>query len=122
MICSPGSLCVYCGALATCIDHVRPVAAGGDSSAGNLEPSCAQCNLDKNCQTLAHKIRTPLIMPTMKRPSTSRSGSITRCRARTRLQAEATRGCRAFAVVSGSADGCHRVVDHERHQPIWTVS
>ncbi|MFC7428561.1 HNH endonuclease signature motif containing protein [Nocardia tengchongensis] len=53
VICPPGSLCVYCGALATCIDHVRPIAAGGDSCAGNLEPSCAPCNLNKNGQTLA---------------------------------------------------------------------
>ncbi|WP_369690308.1 HNH endonuclease signature motif containing protein [Nocardia miyunensis] len=63
MILAPGSPCVYCGAPATCIDHVRPIASGGDSSPHNLEPSCAECNLDKNGQTLAQWFTGPESTP-----------------------------------------------------------
>jgi 5-methylcytosine-specific restriction endonuclease McrA len=39
-----GSNCVYCDAIATEIDHIVPIAAGGDDSVGNLRPACARCN------------------------------------------------------------------------------
>ncbi|MGW5315501.1 HNH endonuclease [Nocardia thailandica] len=48
-----------CGAAATCIDHVRPIACGGDSSPENLEPCCADCNLDKNCHPIARWFAGP---------------------------------------------------------------
>ena len=35
---------VHCGAPATDIDHLTPIAAGGDDSLANLRPSCARCN------------------------------------------------------------------------------
>jgi 5-methylcytosine-specific restriction endonuclease McrA len=56
---APGARCVYCGGTATCIDHVRPIAYGGDSSPQNLEPCCADCNLDKNCQPIARWFTGP---------------------------------------------------------------
>ncbi|MBF6422891.1 HNH endonuclease [Nocardia farcinica] len=59
MLLAPGAVCVYCGEPASCIDHVRPIASGGDSSPDNLEPCCAECNLDKNCQTLERWFRGP---------------------------------------------------------------
>ncbi|MFD3336102.1 HNH endonuclease [Streptomyces sp. NPDC058700] len=38
-------LCAYgCGAPAEVIDHVWPVARGGQSTPGNLVPACADCN------------------------------------------------------------------------------
>lgn len=56
---APGARCVYCGATAMCIDHVRPIAYGGDSSPENLEPCCADCNLDKNRQPIARWFAGP---------------------------------------------------------------
>jgi 5-methylcytosine-specific restriction endonuclease McrA len=39
-----GPNCVYCGAIATDVDHLIPIAAGGDDSPANLRPACARCN------------------------------------------------------------------------------
>jgi 5-methylcytosine-specific restriction endonuclease McrA len=39
-----GPNCVHCGAIATDIDHIVPIADGGDDSLGNLRPSGACCN------------------------------------------------------------------------------
>jgi 5-methylcytosine-specific restriction endonuclease McrA len=39
-----GTVCVYCGAPATDVDHLLPIADGGDDSLANLRPSCAACN------------------------------------------------------------------------------
>jgi 5-methylcytosine-specific restriction endonuclease McrA len=33
-----------CGAIATDVDHLIPIADGGDDSLANLRPSCARCN------------------------------------------------------------------------------
>lgn len=40
--------CVYCGAEATEMDHVIPVARGGRHSIGNLVGACMRCNRSKN--------------------------------------------------------------------------
>jgi 5-methylcytosine-specific restriction endonuclease McrA len=37
-----GRACVHCGAPATDIDHLTPIAVGGDDSIANLR--CARCN------------------------------------------------------------------------------
>jgi len=42
-----GNRCIYCGAPADCIDHVKPVARGGPSLLCNLVPSCRKCNQSK---------------------------------------------------------------------------
>lgn len=34
------------------IDHVRPVARGGDNRAGNLQVLCSRCNASKNARTM----------------------------------------------------------------------
>jgi len=39
-----GRVCVHCGAPATDVDHLVPIAVGGDDSLENLRPSCARCN------------------------------------------------------------------------------
>ena len=44
--------CVYCGAGATSVDHVRPLARGGCEVAGNLVPACGSCNRSKNDRLL----------------------------------------------------------------------
>ena len=44
--------CVYCGAVATEIDHVIPRAKGGTNSVYNLAASCKACNEKKSNQTL----------------------------------------------------------------------
>ncbi len=50
------TLCVYCNARlgrgTVTRDHVIPRAAGGPSSADNLVPSCAPCNVRKGCKPL----------------------------------------------------------------------
>jgi HNH endonuclease len=49
--------CVYCGAqfaaAALTIDHVQPLARGGDSSGGNVVTACSACNLRKGQRRLA---------------------------------------------------------------------
>lgn len=39
--------CVYCGGIATCVDHVIPIIRGGTSDRANLAPACRECNLNK---------------------------------------------------------------------------
>lgn len=39
--------CVYCGAKSEHMDHVIPLARGGDHNIDNLVPACAKCNLSK---------------------------------------------------------------------------
>jgi HNH endonuclease len=46
--------CVYCGAPAESIDHVRPLAAGGDETEDNLVPACGHCNKSKSAKLLIH--------------------------------------------------------------------
>lgn len=43
-----GGLCAYgCGRAASTLDHVWPVARGGDSRPDNLVPACVSCNSSK---------------------------------------------------------------------------
>lgn len=44
--------CVYCGAPATHVDHVRPLSRGGWEHESNLAPACSPCNLSKGAKTL----------------------------------------------------------------------
>jgi 5-methylcytosine-specific restriction endonuclease McrA len=39
--------CAYCGAGATTLDHLVPLARGGDHSAENTAPACLSCNASK---------------------------------------------------------------------------
>lgn len=40
--------CWMCGAKASCIDHVKPLIAGGPNWPSNLRPACTRCNLRKH--------------------------------------------------------------------------
>jgi len=44
--------CVYCGAPAKTVDHVRPLARGGAEHVSNLVPACKACNCQKNNRLL----------------------------------------------------------------------
>jgi hypothetical protein len=44
--------CVYCGAPAEHVDHVRPLARGGWEHRSNLVPACAPCNVSKGDRLL----------------------------------------------------------------------
>jgi len=44
--------CVYCGAPAEHVDHVRPLARGGWEHADNLVPACVRCNCGKHDRLL----------------------------------------------------------------------
>jgi len=44
--------CVYCGAPAAHVDHVRPLARGGWEHPDNLVPACQSCNLSKHAALL----------------------------------------------------------------------
>ncbi|MGW5639615.1 HNH endonuclease [Streptomyces sp. NPDC003832] len=48
-----GAGCIYCGALAEHLDHVRPLAGGGRDVFRNVVPACADCNLSKGAKSLA---------------------------------------------------------------------
>lgn len=51
---APGSRpCHWCGAPATEVDHLVPVAAGGTDDLGNLVPSCQRCNRSKGKKVAA---------------------------------------------------------------------
>lgn len=46
-----GLPCHYCGEPdAGTVDHVVPVAAGGDNSPANLVPACGRCNYSKGAR------------------------------------------------------------------------
>lgn len=47
-----GGACVYCGAAARHVDHVRPLFRGGWEIESNLVPTCAPCNLSKGSKLL----------------------------------------------------------------------
>ena len=42
-----GKACVYCGAPATEVDHVRPRSRGGTDDDSNLTGACRPCNMSK---------------------------------------------------------------------------
>lgn len=44
--------CVYCGDIATTVDHIRPLSKGGHEAEYNLVPSCGSCNSSKNAKLL----------------------------------------------------------------------
>ncbi|MFF7130690.1 HNH endonuclease [Streptomyces sp. NPDC008240] len=44
--------CVYCGAEASVVDHIKPWARGGTHDLSNLVPSCASCNFSKSDRLL----------------------------------------------------------------------
>lgn len=46
-----GTACVYCGAVATTLDHVVPLSRGGLHSVENLVPACGPCNRSKHAKT-----------------------------------------------------------------------
>lgn len=46
--------CAYCGAAATAVDHVRPLAEGGHEARYNLAPACRSCNCSKGGKLLIH--------------------------------------------------------------------
>lgn len=43
-----GKSCVYCGAPATDVDHIRPRSRGGTDDDSNLTSACHPCNMSKN--------------------------------------------------------------------------
>jgi len=45
-----GHRCRYCGAHATEVDHITPVAHGGTSNLDNLAAACQPCNRSKGAQ------------------------------------------------------------------------
>jgi 5-methylcytosine-specific restriction endonuclease McrA len=42
-----GGRCWMCGAQASCVDHVKPLVAGGAHMLANLRPACTPCNARK---------------------------------------------------------------------------
>jgi 5-methylcytosine-specific restriction endonuclease McrA len=44
--------CVYCGAAADTIDHIRPVSRGGKNEWTNLVAACRRCNCRKADRTI----------------------------------------------------------------------
>lgn len=44
--------CVACGAVATTIDHIVPIARGGRNDEENLQPMCGPCNSAKGVKTM----------------------------------------------------------------------
>jgi len=59
--------CIYCGNLATTIDHVLPLVRGGTNHEGNLAPCCKRCNSSKSGWTVI-EWRTGKRLPPMTNP------------------------------------------------------
>ena len=68
--------CVYCDKPTTCLDHVRPLARGGQETASNLVPACQDCNGRKSARLLIHwdpervahgAARSPIVAAELKR-------------------------------------------------------
>lgn len=59
-----GGHCVYCGAVATSLDHVVPRSRGGEHSWENVVACCTRCNRQKAARSLAelgwHLRRVPV--------------------------------------------------------------
>jgi hypothetical protein len=53
-------LCVYCGNIATSVDHIIPRSKGGENIESNIVPCCQTCNSEKHDRLLtewnAHKV------------------------------------------------------------------
>lgn len=49
-----GDPCCYCGKLGQAIDHILPLASGGDSRWDNLTRACTSCNSRKGPKSLLH--------------------------------------------------------------------
>jgi 5-methylcytosine-specific restriction endonuclease McrA len=46
-------VCRMCGAAATCVDHIIPLARGGSDEYTNLQAACATCNARKGARLMA---------------------------------------------------------------------
>jgi hypothetical protein len=60
-----GLPCVYCGDVATTMDHVLPLVRGGTNHEGNLAPCCKRCNSSKAGWTVV-EWRSGLRLPPMR--------------------------------------------------------
>lgn len=47
-----GGRCAYCLGMATTIDHIEPLALGGQNALENLVPACRSCNSSKGAKPL----------------------------------------------------------------------
>lgn len=47
--------CLYCGGIATTVDHVVPKAMGGEDREDNCVASCSPCNLRKGSKLLERR-------------------------------------------------------------------
>lgn len=47
-----GDPCCYCGAPSEHIDHIDPLARGGETTTENLTAACLKCNVGKSAQPL----------------------------------------------------------------------
>jgi 5-methylcytosine-specific restriction endonuclease McrA len=59
--------CVYCGAVATSLDHVVPRSRGGEHSWVNVVSACGRCNhvkADRGIAELGWRLRHPPVAPT----------------------------------------------------------
>jgi hypothetical protein len=52
--------CVYCGAAAAVVDHVRPLSRGGAEHESNLVPACRSCNSSKGRRLLIEWLPEPV--------------------------------------------------------------
>lgn len=62
-----GGRCVYCGAVATSLDHVVPKSRGGPHSWDNVVSACSRCNhlkADRPMAELGWRLGRPPVAPT----------------------------------------------------------
>lgn len=69
----PDRLCSYCGESATELDHVVPLADGGQHVFGNLVPACRSCNASKGDTKLIVWLAQRVVAERIQRGHPSRS-------------------------------------------------
>ncbi|MGB6455592.1 MAG: HNH endonuclease [Streptosporangiaceae bacterium] len=51
-----GHVCWSCGAYASTVDHLTPVALGGTHDLSNLRPACTRCNYSRGGQLASSRL------------------------------------------------------------------
>jgi 5-methylcytosine-specific restriction endonuclease McrA len=70
--------CYYCFDLATTVDHVIPLARGGDNFEGNLVPACRACNSSKHIRLIVEWKLAPRHQPRTKQCDVCQESYVTR--------------------------------------------
>jgi hypothetical protein len=107
--------CIYCGELATTIDHVLPLVRGGTNHEGNLAPCCKRCNSSKSGWTVV-EWRSGLRLPPMREPLPWTFVAPSRALPKPPKPAKPTRPCCICGALTTNSFTCTEGCRKERHR------